>query len=55
MIFYTKSKSEADKMEKLIENSLSKNIADAITAVDTRILNHPETVLVNLRVSVPVF
>ena len=43
MTFYTKSKSEVDKMEKLIENSLSKNIADAITAVDTRILNHPET------------
>ena len=32
-----------DKMEKLIKNSLSKNIADAITAVDTRISNHPET------------
>ena len=43
MTFYTKSKSEADKTEKLIKNSLGKNIADAITAVDTRISNHPET------------
>ena len=42
-IFYTKNKSEANKMEKLIKNSLSRNIADAIIAVDTRITNHPET------------
>ena len=41
--YHAKSKSEADKTEKLIKNSLSKNIADAITAVDTRISNHPET------------
>ena len=43
MIFYAKSKSEADKTEKLIKNSPSKNIVDVITSVDTRILNHPET------------
>lgn len=41
--FYTKDKSKADKTEKLIKNSLSKNIADKITAVDARISNHPET------------
>ena len=43
MTFYTKSKSEADKMEKLIKNSLSKNFADVITVADARISNHPET------------
>ena len=43
MKFYTKNKSKADKTEKLIKNSLSKNTADPIIAVDTRITNQPET------------
>ena len=43
LTFYTRNKSEADKTEKLIKNSLSKAIADAITAVDARISNLPAT------------
>ena len=41
LTFYTSKKSEADKTEKLIKNSLSKNITDTIIAVDTRLSNHP--------------
>ena len=39
--FYTSMKSKADKTMKLIKNSLSKNISDAITAIDVRLPNHP--------------
>ena len=39
--FYTNKKSEADKTDELIKNSLSKNITDTNTAVDTQLSNHP--------------